>query len=107
MAKITLPTFAESVNKALSKLAPYYADGKSDRIDRRYVYSDRLKSIKIDCTIFVHCKPRLRLFFQEALYEIEEVYDLDGCLEDILDQWIQDYPQVLETQFMQRLKQKQ
>jgi hypothetical protein len=25
---------------------------------------------------------------------LEWDYNLDGCLEDILDQWIQDYPQV-------------
>jgi hypothetical protein len=89
MAKITLPIFSEAVNKSLSELAPYYADGQADRIDTRYVYSDRLSSIKV-----IYNQSTLKLLFQEAIYESEEVYDLDQCLQSIIYQWIEDYPEV-------------
>lgn len=99
MAKITLPIFSEAVNKALSKLVPYYADGKSDRIDRRYVYSDQLSSIKV-----IYNQSTLKLLFQEAVYESEEVYDLDQCLQTIIYQWIEDYPEVPTKTKEQRKK---
>ena len=92
--KITLPTFTETVNKVLSRLVPYYADGNATRVDQSYVYSDQLQKIKV---VYSCRQATLELIFNQAVYEINPVCsltDLYWCLESIVTDWMEDYPKV-------------